>query len=93
MAIKPVAEKPVVKPISDSNKPATPTIQPINKTPVIKKNLSAGAVKKPIKATTPVGQVQPIKRKIGKIQNPGNPIPTPRPVREKASTDPWKTGW
>lgn len=54
--------------------------------------------------TTPVRQVKPIakpqtpikRRAAGQIKNPGNPIPTPRPVKPRtstASTDPWKTGW
>lgn len=83
MAIKPVAERPVVTPVSDA-----PVTNPVTPTPV----KSRVTTKQPI--ATPVKR--PVRRNLGKIKTPVNPVPVPKPIKpklEKASTDPWKTGW
>jgi hypothetical protein len=74
-------------------------LKPVAGRPVVPKNPGTGrSLSSPsIKPISPAKPQTPIKRRAaGQIKNPGNPIPTPRPVKPRtstASTDPWKTGW
>ena len=93
MAVKPVAGKPVVGPITDAKTPSIPTVQPVTaaqtptlsgKTRAARKARTQNLGKGKLVSTAPVVRPNP-----GTIARP-TPI---KPKTEKASTDPWKTGW